>query len=208
VSNLAEGVKLLGSSWLGDTFMTRAGTLRIFDASYTSATAADYTTVHALITDEDGATSSATVINASARGLTGTRTERIVNDVRINYTGGSSDDSTGAYFFDLPSQLLYGVRSKTFSSQSGYLTPSMAQAYLAAHKSPPIEVGEVELRPWGNQALTDWCLDTLELERRITYREATPFGAAVVNADFRIIGEKWAWANGTDWTVTLRLAPV
>lgn len=215
-SALSDAVKVLGSSWLGDVFMKRDGDLRIYDSTYTSADADDYDTVHALITDEDGATGPPTVLRASGGGRSGTRIERVVNDVRVNLTVDlPGDELLGSYVFDLASQQRYGVKTVTITSQaSDYLT-TVASDYLAAHKDPPIEIPDVVLQPWGNQDLTDFVCGTVELERRVTYRKALgfPSSAEVINQDCRIIGEKWTWRNGAgdsadDWTVTLRLAPV
>lgn len=214
-STLADAVRVLGTSWLGDVFMERDGELRIYDVSYTSATAADYTTVHALITDEDGATGPPTVIRASGGARTGSRLERVVNDVRVDYTAVNGDEEVGVYYFDLDSQQRYGVKRKSWTSQSGTRAPTLVADYLAAHKDPAFEVRDVVIQPWGNQDYTDWVLDTLELERRVTYRKALPLpsSAEIIDADYRIIGEQWTWRNGAgdsadDWTVTLRLEPV
>lgn len=214
-STLADAVRVLGESWMGDVFMERDGELRIHDSTYTSGTAADYTTVHAQITDDPAASAPPVILRAAGGGRTGTRVERIVNDVRVDYTGSTELNPFGYYSFDLASQQRYGVKSKTFTSQSGGYSATVADDYLAAHKDPPIEIPDVVLQPWGNQDVTDFVCDTVELERRVTYRKALgfPSSAEVINQDCRIIGEKWKWRNGAgnsadDWTVTLVLEPI
>lgn len=215
-STLAEAVRIIGTSYLGDCYMLRDGTLRVRDATFTSATAAHYTTVHALITDDSAATGPPTVIRTRGQGRTGTLVERVVNEVKVQMRA-SGSYQRGAYCFDLSSQERYGVKTKTFQSEAGSESDTVTPAanYLAAHKDPPIEVPDVVIQPWGNQDYTDWVLDTLELERRVTYRKALPLpsSAEIIDADYRIIGEQWTWRNGAgdsadDWTVTLRLEPV
>lgn len=215
-STLADAVRVLGESWLGDVFMERAGDLRIYDSTYTSSDADDYDTVHAQITDDPAASAPPVILRASGGGRSGTRVERVVNDVRVNLTVDlPGPEVLGSYVFDLTSQQRYGVKSKTFTSQAtNYLTTPLTD-YLAAHKDPPIEIPDVVLQPWGDQDITDFVVGTVELERRVSYRKALPFpsSAEVIDQECRIIGEKWTWRNGAgdsaaDWTVTLRLEPV
>ena len=85
-----------------------------------------------------------------------------------------------------------------------------ATAVVAANKDPLVEVSDVEIAPLlGGQDVTDFVFEDLELDRVVTYREATPDnGTELVDASYRVIGERWDMADGVGrFTVTLRLAP-
>jgi len=201
--NLAAGIRALASASLGDVYTLSDGTLRIRDGLFSSSDPDDYDTVHALLTDDPAATGPPLVIRTT-RQRSGSRADRIVNDVRVDGV---------CYFFDLDSQDRYGVKNKTYSGEQLVNTSavkSMAQAVLAANKDPQPEIGEVGFRVWGDDDRAAWVLSTLELEKRVTYREATPDNAVeVLNEDVRIIGFTETIQNGVDWNISaLRLAPV
>lgn len=201
--NLAAGIRALATATLGDVYTLSDGTLRIRDGLFSSSDPDDYDTVHALLTDDPAATGPPLVIRTT-RQRTGSRADRIVNDVRVDGV---------CYFFDLDSQDRYGVKNKTYSGEQLVNTSavkSMAQAVLAANKDPQPEIGEVGFRVWGDDDRAAWVLSTLELEKRVTYREATPDNAVeVLNEDVRIIGFTETIQNGVDWNISaMRLAPV
>lgn len=145
------------------------------------------------------------LIRATTRSRTGTRVDRVYNAISVE-----TDGSTLVYTQDADSIARYGFRPKKFTS-IGYGTDELetyADAVLAAKKDPAIEVGDLTIRPWGDQYLTDWAMRDLELERAVQYREALyRAGTEVLDATYRVTGEKWDFAEGVDWTITLKIVP-
>lgn len=208
-STLASAVRVIVESFGGDCFVQRNGTVRMRDATYTSATADDYTTVHAFLTDAPNLpVAPPQGIRYSTRGRTGTRKDRVVNDVRVNMTEANSL----VHRRDMPSQSRYNVRPFNWDSEATSSTAlvSAANTIITRYKDPTIEIGDLTIRPWGNQAVTDTVIQSLELERKVSFRESTPdtSAAIIINSNYRIIGESWDWSDGTAWTVVLKIAPV
>ena len=108
---------------------------------------------------------------------------------------------------------LSGRRPKSYTSEidagdEAALLPYV-NAVLANSKDPHVEISDVTLRPYGDQAASDFLMSKCELDRLVTYRETTATGTTLVNYYFRIIGEQWSWSQGLDnWQVTLRLATI
>lgn len=206
-SSLADALVQLGETYLGATYCRRDGTVRIRDYSYTGSTNPDdYSTVIGQLTDDPAATYAPRVIRVEKRKRTGTRRDRVVNEVTVALKTGRD-----IYYFDGDSQARYGRASKTYRSQAATArhTIAPAQAVLAAAKDPHVEIAEVVVSPYDDQAATDFVMDLVELDRVVIYREATPANVPVVNYFFRIIGESWDWSNGVEgWKVTLRLATI
>lgn len=153
------------------------------------------------------ATAERPLIRATTRSRTAPRADRVLNQITTDYPG------LDVYYQDAASVRRYGERPKTFTSiAAGATGLDTVEGYtadvLAARKDPTIEVGELTLRPWGNQYLTDWVMRDLELERPVQYREAVyRAGTEVLDATYRVAGESWDWSAGTDWTVTLKIVP-
>lgn len=144
------------------------------------------------------------VVRATSRGRTPPRADRVLNMI----TGDS--DSGDVYYQDADSIRRYGPREKSFTSNAGDLDAleDRIAAVLAARKDPTIEIGEIVLKPAVNEDVANWVVRDMELERPVTYREALYVaGTEVLDATYRLSGEKWDWQNGTDWTVTVKLVP-
>lgn len=141
----------------------------------------------------------------SNRSRTGTRADRIVNTVSVTLP------ASDIYYHDPASQARYGIRRKSFNSYADDKTTlaGYVEDLIAAKKDPVVEIGELTFEPWGNQSMSDWLVRDVELERKVTYREALyRAGTEVVDSDFRISSERWDWSQaGTAWTVTLKLVP-
>lgn len=202
-STLEAAIRSLADANMGAAYMLSDGTLRIRDGSYTSSDADDYDTVHAQITDDDSATGPPVVIYTSTRERTGTRVDHLINDVRVEGV---------CYFFDVDSRRRYGVKSKTWGAGESLIFTDdlvdLAQAYMFAHKDPPIEFGGVTINVWGNEDYAEFVLDVLELEKRVGVRAATPDdGVELIDADHRIIHIEESFTSGTSWIVTLALEP-
>lgn len=211
-STLAAGVRDAATSFLGDVWMTRDGNLRVVDAAFTSSTADDYDTVLALISDDPAEAGPPQVLVPSERARSGTRLDRIVNEVNVTCAGDySSLAPTTVMRFDLDSQLRYGRRPKDVTSNAADASyvDQPAQDYLTAHKDPPTEIKSVTFDPLIDEDVADWMVQTLELEIRTNYRQATPDnGTELIDAEHRIIHETWQWSQWDHWTVSVDLAPV
>ena len=145
------------------------------------------------------------LIRPVTRARTGTRVDRVVNSLTVNRI-----NSSHIYYQDADSIARYGTRAKTLTASGldGDILEDYTADLLTAKKDPPIEVGDLTIRPYGNQYLTDWVMRDLELERAVTYREALyDDGTEIIDATYRIAAESWDWQAGVDWTVTLKLVP-
>lgn len=206
-SNLSAAVQSLGETWLGGAYCLRDGTVRVRDASFTSSDANDFTTVQAQLTDDPSASAPPTVVRLENRSRTGTRMDRVVNHVTVNLAR-----DRDLVYFDVPSIARYGLRPHSFTSEAAQAGDviAYATAALAANKDPLVEVSDVVISPrLCGQDVTDFVFEDLELDRVVTYREATPDnGTELLDASYRVIGERWDMADGVGrFTVTLRLAP-
>ncbi len=84
-----------------------------------------------------------------------------------------------------------------------------AQAIVDARKDPTIAIPSVQLEPYGDDAITTFVLDDLELEARVLITQSDQVTGAPILDDVavRVQGETWDWADGgASWTVTLDLA--
>lgn len=144
------------------------------------------------------------LIRPSNRSRTGTRVDRVYNAISADYGGAP------IYYQDADSIARYGYRELSFDTIASDLdtVETYVADVLAAKKDPVVEVGELTIRPWGNQYLTDWAMRDLELERAVQYREALYMaGTEVLDATYRVAGESWDYASGVDWTITLKIVP-
>lgn len=202
-TTLASGVIQLGTDGLGACWVTRDGAVRIRDASFTSADADDYTTVLATFSDDPAASG----VVRCTRERTGTRLDRVINDVEVISVG---QPIPVVHPRDVTSQTLRGKRPKSYTTQlldySSLETP--AGSFVTARKDPHSEV-TVTVMPWGSQTATDFVMESLDLERRVAYREATyRGGTVVVDDEFRVIHVTENYTGATGWTVKLNIAPV
>lgn len=201
-ATLEAAVKSLANANLGASYMLSDGTLRIRDGLYVSSDADDYDTVHALITDDPAAAGPPVVIRSKPERFP-TRVDHLVNDVRVEGI---------CYFFDVLSQQRYGVHAKSWGSGERLIFTDdivdMAEAYMLAHKDPPVEFGNVSFSVWGHDDLATFVLDVLELDKRVGIRQATPDNVTeLIDAEERIIGITESWTAGVAWDVSLALEP-
>lgn len=208
-ASLSAAVQSMGETWFGGAYCLRDGTVRIRDASFTSADANDFTTVQAQLTDDPSASAPPTVVRLESRSRTGTRMDRVYNLVTATKAG---QNTTWARFRDVASIARYGLRPLTFTTEAAGSNDVQTYAadVLAANKDPLVEVSDVVISPrLCGQDVTDFVFEDLELDRKVTYREATPDnGTELLDASYRVIGERWDMSDGVGrFTVTLRLAP-
>lgn len=201
-STLEAAIRSIANAWMGAAYMLGDGRLRIRDGTYTSSDPDDFDTVHALITDDPAATGPPVVIRSKPERFP-TRVDHLVNDVRLDGV---------CYFFDTLSQRRYGVKAKTWGSGERLLftggVAAMAEAYMLAHKDPPVEFGNVSFSVWGHDDLATFVLEVLELDKRVGIRQATPDNVTeLIDAEERIIGITESWAAGVSWDVSLALEP-
>lgn len=208
-ASLSAAVQSLGETWLGGAYCLRDGSVRIRDASFTSSDANDFTTVQAQLTDDPSASAPPTVVRLENRSRTGTRMDRVYNHITVTKGG---QNVTWARFRDVASIARYGLRPLTFTTEAAGSNDVQTYAadVLAANKDPLVEVSDVVISPrLCGQDVTDFVFEDLELDRKVTYREATPDnGTELLDASYRVIGERWDMSDGVGrFTVTLRLAP-
>lgn len=141
---------------------------------------------------------SGTVVRYEGSGRTGRLLSRVIN--RVN--------ARGAILAKNQTSIdTYGVQELEIDSRNTAVIAGYAATIVSERKDPTGELGELTIRPWGDQTATTWLLESCELGRKSDYVEMTPDGTATAySATLAIQSESWSWSDGTDWTVTLKLA--
>jgi hypothetical protein len=218
---VADAIIALFTGRVGAVWMTREGSLRmrdhlaLTDADY----AAHYQTEIANLTDRPefvstkwGARkwgafkwgpSEIPVVQREVSGTTAGRFDRIINEVMIVDPDGLSFGE-----IDAASQAAYGRRVLTIDSDvpitGATLLREAPRDLVASFAEPPVEVGQVTVRPWRQTTITEFVL-AVELENAVHYHESYADQSLMVHGKFRVQSETWSWANGTEWTVTYTL---
>jgi hypothetical protein len=184
-----------------------------------SGYASDYNTLCGHLTNEASPSGSPTPIPRSVLARSGMRLDRVINDVEVTLpmnrdpaaltpagvvTVRAKDDASIAR---------YGKRSAKIDT--GLRDPADALAMAGSrlrYAQPVQEIKEVEIDPWGNDTVTTWVLDQVELEKAVKVTDVptevasgSPIGDPEVFSS-NIQGIGWNWQAGTSWTVTLNLA--
>jgi hypothetical protein len=211
-ATLGSYIQTLGSSVLGAAYILRDGTLRIrdVDALTDAGLAANYATLQAYISD-DPTEAGTPVVRYQARSGLARRVDRVVNEAHIQTADGYTAFTNRTFRrINLASIQQWGPHPLNISTEAFYADLDALDDALddILEPDPPLEIGQVVIRPWGDVALTTFCLLDCELEKAINYRESDPDGLSVVDASYRVQGEEWSWSLGVDWTVTLTISPI
>lgn len=203
-SSLAGHITTTAKALAGSAWTERGGKVRVNSYAETISGSAPYagyySTVSARFTNEPSPSAGTPVIRYGQNARSGRLLSRVINEVQIN---------SGSPKRDRASIAAYGRR---IFDLTGAAEPSIADpaatAIIAARKEPTYELDEITFEPWGNQAVTTWALTVLELEKMVTYTEYNPSGTtAYLSAlPVRVQSESWSFTNGTDWSITLKLA--
>jgi hypothetical protein len=154
--------------------------------------------------DNFDAVATRNIFRPVGRSRKGTRVDRVINTITVELP------SSDVYVQDAVSQRRFGFRRTTIPSVASDkdTVADYADDLLAARTNPTVEIGDLSLQPFGNQQITDWAVRELELEKRVVYLEHLyDTGTELLSDPYRVTGERWDWANGTDWTITLKIVP-
>lgn len=160
---------------------------------------------------------------------TGTRLDRIINEAAITCSAVQSSGFTSSYQDGADYNLTGTVTARDSASIDRYSTKSFSYSSEASNdddlvawaqwlvdnfKDPPIEVGDIVLKPVfhgrdsSDTYLATWLFEELEIGTPIFYRDEYADGsAAVADGEFVVDSEQWSYKGGTDLTVTVRISP-
>lgn len=194
VDNLASAIEATGEALAGGSFTTRSGNVQVF--TFGNMTDAYFATSSATFSNDPTATS---VVRFTGTGRSGRLIDRVINQVDANGAVLAKDQTSIDTWGLQP--LSIGARPQSDAAHD------YADDIIALRKDPSAELGEVTIRPWGNQTATTWLLETCDLGRRVFFVEYSPDASYVtIFAGYNVQSESWSWTDGTDWSVTLKLA--
>jgi len=215
---LGEAVTRVASGIGGDLYALRNGKVRVRSllATDDATLAAEYATAVAHLTDEASPAGSPPPVRRGPVSYSGTRFDRMVTIAEVGFLALSSTGPSAQAYQDARwveatvDPYVPRRREATVDTESRLVAQALALAYLDRYGEPAIEVGAVSLYPTREtddtygEALMDFIVTDLELEKLITLTDTPPVGAAV-SGDLNVQGESWRW-SGTDLVVTLNLA--
>jgi hypothetical protein len=202
--DLASAIRRVIESFSGVAWAQRDGRVRVRTATAltSSAYASAYATPVARISDAVDTTGSPPVVRRSPIQWSGKRADRIINVSTPTWNGATFSTRNTS------SVTQYGARIHTWTCDAqNALTPAvLAQSEVSRFAYPLIEMDPVQIDPTVDANVTYFVLFDCELEKAVTVVDTPPTGPAISKL-MNIQGEHWRWQNGTDWTVTLNLAP-
>ena len=212
---LGEAVTRVASGVGGDIYALRNGKVRVRSLLATEdvALAAEYATSLAHLTDEVSPAGAPPPVRRSQPSYTGTRFDRTVTVAEVTFLALSQDDGGGLHAYAdakwveaIPDPYMPRTRTATVDTESRLVAQALALAFLDRYATSGIEVGAVSLYPTReeDEALMDFIVTDLELERLVTLTDTPPVGDPIT-ASLNVQGETWKW-SGTDLVVTLNLA--
>ena len=211
---LGEAVARVAAGIGGDFYALRDGRVRVRSllATEDPSLAAEYATALAHLTDEPSPAGSPPPVRRGPVGYSGTRFDRTVTVAEVTFLAMSVDAGNQQVYVDAKwveataDPYMPRTRSATVDTESQKVAEALALAYLDRYGTPGIEVGAVSLYPTREQseALMDFIVTDLELERLVTLTDSPPVGDPI-SGDLNVQGESWRW-SGTDLVVELNLA--
>lgn len=143
------------------------------------------------------------ILRYSGAGHSGPDPDRVMNTATIG----------NARFYDLDSWNRYGPRVEDLGGVGGVVvagdpSATQAQAQASARAVPTDAAESVVFQPGGDDVLTSFVLNDLELEARVLLTQSDPVTGAAILADVpvRVQSEAWSWADGGErWTVAVAL---
>lgn len=215
---LGEAVARVASGVGGDLYCLRNGKVRVRSllATADATLATEYATAVAHLTDEVSPGGSPSPVRRGPVSFSGTRFDRTVTVAEVTYLAMSVESGNQQAYVDAKwveataDPYMPRTRSATLDTESSLVAEALALAYLSRYGTPGIEVGTVSLYPTREtdatygEALMDFIVQDLELEKLVELTDTPPVGAAI-NAELNVQGEAWRWV-GTDLVVTLNLA--
>jgi len=210
---LGEAVTRVGSGIGGDIYALRNGKVRVRSllATADAGLAAEYATALAHLTD-GALTGSPPPVRRGPVSFSGTRFDRTVTVAEVTFLAMSIENGNQQAYVDAKwveataDPYMPRTRTATLDTESPLVAEALAQAFLSRYGTPGIEVGTVSLYPTReeSEALMDFIVTDLELERLVELTDTPPVGAAI-NAELNVQGESWRW-SGADLVVDLNLA--
>jgi hypothetical protein len=203
-SNLADAYRRVAGSFGGVAFGTRDGRVRVRTlTTLTSGSfASDYATPTARISDAVSTTGTPPVVRRAPIQWSGVRAERIIDVSTANWNGLTFSTRNTS------SVSRFGAREHRWDcdANSALTAMDIAGREIQRYQFPQIEMDPVQLDPTVDAAATLFLLYGCELEKAVTVVD-TPMVGPVTSKLMNIQGEHWRWADGTNWTVMLDLAP-
>jgi len=212
---LGEAVARVAAGIGGDFYAMRNGKVRVRSllATEDAGLAAEYATSLAHLTDEASPAGSPPPVRRGPVPWSGTRFDRTVTVAEVTYLAMSVPASAAQQAYvdtkwveATADPYMPRTRSATVDTESAKVAEALALAFLDRYGTPGIEVGAVDLYPTreGDEALMDFIVTDLELERLVSLTDTPPVGDPI-SVDLNVQGESWRW-SGTDLVVTLNLA--
>ena len=216
---LGEAVARVADGVGGDLYCLRNGKVRVRSllATDDAGLAAEYATSLAHLTDEVSPAGSPPPVRRGPVTFSGTRFDRTVTVAEVTFLAMSIEASAAMQAYvdakwveATADPYMPRTRTATLDTESSKVAEALALAFLARYGTPGIEVGTVTLDPTRQgdsaeaEALMDFIVQDLELERLVSLTDTPPVGAAIT-ADLNVQGESWRW-SGTDLVVDLNLA--
>lgn len=217
---LGAAVVAVADGIAGDVYALRDGRVRVRSllALDDPALASTYATPAACFTDDPTPAGSPTPLRRGPLQLTGTRLDRVVSSVSVEYVAftalGSgeqtSSTASGKLRQDRPSRFGRRERSWKLATESRAVAESLMSMVLDRYGAPPVELAAVPLYPHIDDAgagdLMDWLVQTMELEAPVSCIDSPPVGAPIVFDLLNVQGWSWSAGPGTDMAVSLNLA--
>jgi len=175
-STLTAALQNLGKWSGGNVWVTRKGDVRIRDwqATYNSAFSGSYTLPQATLSD-DPRPDLSPVVRVTKRSRSGFRIDRVLNDITTKHQNVFASGAQSRQFDD-ESKVKYGTKALAIDTElDTFLYADAFQDYpamlLRRFAEPVVEVGDLTIRPWGDQTATDFVVKNLELEKSVHYTE-------------------------------------
>ena len=211
---LGEAVTRVASGIGGDMYAMRSGKVRVRSllATDDASLASEYATALAHLTDEPSPAGSPPPVRRGPVNYSGTRFDRTVTMAEVSFLASSFDAGSAQAYHEAKwveatsDPYMPRTRTATVDTESRLVAQALALAFLARYGTPGIEVGAVSLYPTRerSEALMDFIVTDLELERLVTLTDSPPVGDPI-SSDLNVQGESWRW-SGTDLVVELNLA--
>lgn len=220
-ADLGAAMVELADSDRGAVYALRDGTVRFRDVDAANSLTKYVTPIITLTDENDAATLyGGQFLAATARSRTGRRVDRVINYVTQPRLQEGSPAPTWTQRHTL-SIRRYGHRQLDLTCRGYYydnvVRPSdfygdgisneavkgRTQSIIDQYAEPPIEVGEITLKPIRSLVEAIFAIKDLELEVPITYVED-----GLINDTFRVQHIQWKCNNAADWSVSLWIAPV
>lgn len=213
-STLAEAFDSTAESFIGATYATRSGAVRVRTLGATAAfrggpfvgNSGDYLTVQATLTDLPAPSAAPPPVRRSRPEFYGIRADRIVNVSRVTWSGLTFSMRNDA------SVARYGERVREWTCDMADVLDATAAAdaevsdSLLSFADPRFEMKPVTIWPLIDDNAAQFAFVDCELECRVTV-EWTAADGLISSTELNVQAESWSW-SGSDLTVDLTLAPL